>query len=75
MSLITCPECGHSVSNMAISCPSCGYPMNLSTTSKLAKIGQIRKPRKKHKNCLTNLVLSKSFPGTAVNPTLLIRLL
>lgn len=33
MALILCPECGHSVSDKAISCPSCGYPINPSTTT------------------------------------------
>ncbi len=27
MSLTTCPECTHTVSDKALSCPSCGYPM------------------------------------------------
>jgi uncharacterized membrane protein YvbJ len=27
MALITCPECGASVSDKAIACPSCGHPM------------------------------------------------
>ena len=29
MSLITCPECAHTVSDKALSCPGCGYPMHL----------------------------------------------
>lgn len=29
MSLITCPECTHTVSDKALSCPGCGYPMHL----------------------------------------------
>lgn len=32
MALISCPECGHSISDKALSCPSCGYPINISTT-------------------------------------------
>lgn len=27
MSLITCPECNHNVSDKAIACPNCGYPL------------------------------------------------
>lgn len=27
MALIKCPECGHDVSDKAVSCPHCGYPM------------------------------------------------
>jgi len=26
--LISCPECSHNVSDMAVSCPQCGYPIN-----------------------------------------------
>lgn len=28
MSLITCPECTHTVSDKALSCPGCGYPIS-----------------------------------------------
>lgn len=28
MALITCPECGHTVSDKAVFCVSCGYPIN-----------------------------------------------
>ena len=28
MALITCPECGKEVSDMAKMCPNCGYPIN-----------------------------------------------
>lgn len=28
MALITCPDCGASVSDKAIACPSCGHPIN-----------------------------------------------
>lgn len=34
MSLITCPECGNSISDKALSCPRCGYPMNSTTSAK-----------------------------------------
>lgn len=27
MALITCPECGHTVSSFASACPQCGYPI------------------------------------------------
>lgn len=30
MALITCPECGHSVSDKAAACPHCGYPLERS---------------------------------------------
>ncbi len=28
MSLLTCPECDHTVSDKALACPGCGYPMS-----------------------------------------------
>lgn len=31
MALITCPECGKEVSDMAKMCPNCGYPINDAT--------------------------------------------
>lgn len=44
MALIQCPECGHSVSDKAISCPSCGYPISvLSTTTRQRKSKRRRK--------------------------------
>ena len=30
MALISCPECGHSVSESAASCPKCAHPINTS---------------------------------------------
>ena len=45
MALILCPECGHSISDKAISCPSCGYPVNPSTTAAPPK----RKPKRHRK--------------------------
>lgn len=32
--LLDCPECGHNVSNKAVSCPNCGYPI---TSPKLSQ--------------------------------------
>lgn len=34
MALIKCPECGHDISDKAISCPNCGYPMNTPSSQK-----------------------------------------
>lgn len=31
MSLLSCPECRHTVSDKAFACPGCGYPMTTST--------------------------------------------
>ena len=36
MALITCPECGRKVSDMAAACPDCGYPIkSLRTDGKV----------------------------------------
>lgn len=34
MALLKCPECGHDVSDKALSCPNCGYPMNMPSSTK-----------------------------------------
>lgn len=36
MSLITCPECGQSISDKAAACPHCGYPLS---ALKISRIG------------------------------------
>lgn len=33
MALIKCPECGHDVSDQAITCPNCGYPLKSSNVT------------------------------------------
>lgn len=39
MALITCPECGQSVSEHADACPNCGYPINAMIEQKNASEG------------------------------------
>ncbi len=29
MAMIKCPECGHEISDSAVTCPNCGFPLNL----------------------------------------------
>ena len=43
MSLTTCPECTHTVSDKALSCPGCGYPMS-SVSRQLPKQTRRRLP-------------------------------
>lgn len=31
MPLISCPECGRTISNLAQHCPGCGYPVSVYT--------------------------------------------
>lgn len=53
--LISCPECGHNISDKAISCPSCGYPINSSLNQFKEHVDPPAKPqgntkrKKKHK--------------------------
>lgn len=56
MALITCPECGHSISDKAAACPHCGFPlqpslanMNCETASK------VKRKRRKQRRCFTEL--------------------
>lgn len=35
MSLLSCPECRHTVSDKAFACPGCGYPMSVSVPTAL----------------------------------------
>lgn len=48
MALISCPECGHSISDKAFSCPSCGYPINIPPTI-TAQPAPKRKPKRHRK--------------------------
>ena len=38
MALITCPECGKSVSSLAATCPNCGCPIKEGSTSGVVRI-------------------------------------
>ena len=38
MALIKCPECGHTVSDMAVSCPECGYPIKANNPKGTVRI-------------------------------------
>ncbi len=60
MSLINCPECGHSVSNEAVSCPNCGRP--------LANEIQVRQPE----IIVTDLPREESFPKWIIAPIIII---
>jgi hypothetical protein len=39
MALITCPECGNTVSDLADICPRCGYPRKKKITPSESKSG------------------------------------
>jgi uncharacterized membrane protein YvbJ len=40
MPLVTCPECGHRVSDAADACPNCGYPIAARMAWERARTGQ-----------------------------------
>ncbi len=75
MSLITCPECSHTVSNKAISCPGCGYPITLCPAAESLSVTSIQKkrtPRKKLPNgygCIKKLSGNRSRPYAAYPTT------
>lgn len=45
MALISCPECLHRISDMALACPSCGYPLKTAAIATPQK----RKPKRRRK--------------------------
>lgn len=75
MSLITCPECSHIVSNKAISCPGCGYPIangSVTAPEPLPVIQKKHSPRKKLPNgygCIKKLSGNRSRPYAAYPTT------
>ena len=75
MSLITCPECAHTVSNKAISCPGCGYPITpypLAASPAVTPEQKKHNPRKKLPNgygCIKKLSGNRSRPYAAYPTT------
>ena len=72
MALISCPECGHSISDKALSCPSCGYPINISTTIPAQSTSK-RTPKKRRKlpngsGSIKHLSGKRSKPWAAYPP-------
>lgn len=49
MALITCPECGKEISEMADKCIHCGYPVNVKKEINVQTIEQTGKKYKKQK--------------------------
>ena len=67
--LIKCIECGHTVSDKAISCPGCGCPVTTVTTL-LSVQDENKKPRtrKKHKKLPNGYGSIKKLSGNRRNP-------
>lgn len=67
--LIKCVECGHTVSDKAVSCPGCGYPVS-ATTALPAVSSETKKPRttKKHKKLPNGYGSIKKLSGNRRNP-------
>ena len=65
--LMICPECGHTVSDKAVSCPNCGYPINSLTISQKAE-NKPRKPRRKHKKLPNGFGSIKKLSGHRRRP-------
>lgn len=73
MALISCPECGHSISDKAFSCPSCGYPINIPSTIVTAQPMPKRKPKRHRKlpngsGSIKHLSGKRSKPWAAYPP-------
>ena len=60
MSLLSCPECTHTVSDKALACPGCGYPMSVPS-----KQPQANNTRKRLPNGYGSI---KKLSGTRSNP-------
>lgn len=73
MALILCPECGHQVSDKAISCPNCGYPIHFSApTENPLKAEQTKAPKprtkKKYKKLPNGFGSIKKLTGKRRRP-------
>lgn len=49
MALISCPECGHAISDKAAACPSCGFPINTPVITAPAEPLPRRRPKRHRK--------------------------
>lgn len=65
--LMICSECGHSVSDKAVSCPNCGYPINSLPMSQKTK-NKPRKPRRKYKKLPNGFGSIKKLSGHRSRP-------
>lgn len=73
MALISCPECGYSISDKAFSCPSCGYPINIPSTIVTAQPTPKRKAKRHRKlpngsGSIKHLSGKRSKPWAAYPP-------
>ena len=77
--LIHCPECGHQVSDKAVSCPACGYPMkpqaarrNRSKRRLPNGFGSITylKGKRLHKPYLARVTVGKTDTGKPITRNL-----
>ncbi len=70
--LINCIECGHTVSDKAVSCPNCGYPVTTATTLLPIPVEEVENPkprtRKKHKKLPNGYGSIKKLSGNRRNP-------
>lgn len=54
MSLLTCPECNHTVSDKALACPGCGYPMSCLLSVPTVTVTEKSSPRRQRRPKLPN---------------------
>lgn len=61
MALLSCPDCGHQVSDQAPSCPSCGRPLARTSTATHQATAPVL-PEKKSSGCLTVVLILLAIP-------------
>lgn len=67
MALITCPECGHSISDKAAACPHCGFPLQPSlSTMNCETASKVKQKRRKQRRCFTELKNKKRIAFFAI---------
>ncbi len=71
MALTTCPECGHQVSDKALSCPGCGCPVKNTAgkiPSRSQRIDISMRPRRKYKKLSNGFGSIKKLSGRRSRP-------
>lgn len=66
MALITCPECGHSVSDTAESCPKCGYDISKANKDFKPVIVKLSEPSIKELRKIPMVIFSVLIVGCLI---------
>lgn len=63
MALIKCPECGHEISDQALSCPNCGAPTERGEEQREQDEVNARNNAVRSNGCVTALLLLMAIAG------------